>query len=152
MRINILSIGKFQKNDNYEKIFNEYKKRILWKIDLKELNIHKKLTGETLRKSEGEKLLQNVNASTKIISLDERGAIITSIDFANLIQSYQLNGFSNIDFIIGGADGLSEEVRNKSDYILSFGKMVFPHLMIRIMLIEQLYRTYAILNNHPYHK
>lgn len=152
MKVNILSIGKFKKNSNYAKIFEEYKKRLSWKVNLKELTTQKKLSGESLKKAEGEKLLQNTNSKAKIISLDERGKIITSTEFANLIKSYQVNGFSNIDFIIGGANGLSEEVRNKSDYILSFGKMVFPHLMIRAMLIEQLYRASTILSGHPYHK
>jgi 23S rRNA (pseudouridine1915-N3)-methyltransferase len=152
MKINILSIGKFKKNSNFEQIFNEYKKRIPWKVSLKELLANKKLSGESLKKIEGEKLLQNTNTKGKVISLDERGKIITSTEFANLIKSYQLNGISNIDFIIGGADGLSEEVRKKSDYVLSFGKMVFPHLMIRTMLIEQIYRASTILSGHPYHK
>jgi len=152
MKINILSIGKFKKNSNYEKIFNEYKKRLSWEINLKEINVQKKLKNESLKKIEGEKLLQNKNPKTKIISLDERGKIISSVEFANLIRSYQLNGYSNIDFIIGGAEGLSEQVRQNSDYILSFGKMVFPHLMVRVMLIEQLYRASTILSGHPYHK
>jgi len=152
MKINILSIGKFKKNSEYEKIFNEYKKRLSWRVNLKELTLQKKSSGESLKKIEGEKLLQSTNSKAKIISLDERGKIITSIEFANLIKTYQVNGFSDIDFIIGGADGLSKEVRDKSDYILSFGKMVFPHLMIRVMLIEQLYRASTILSGHPYHK
>lgn len=152
MKINILSIGKFKKNDNFEQLFNEYKKRILWNVTLKELTLNKKLSRENLKIIEGKKLLENINSKGKIISLDERGKIITSIEFANLIKNYQLSGFSNIDFIIGGTDGLSEEVRQKSDYILSFGKMVFPHLMIRTMLIEQLYRASTILSGHPYHK
>ena len=60
--------------------------------------------------------------------------------------------FDDLDFIIGGSDGLSQEVRDKSNFVLSFGKMVFPHLMIRVMLIEQLYRVWTLNNNHPYHK
>ena len=102
---------------------------------------------------EGKLLLSNCeNNNSKIISLDERGKIITTIDFYNLINEYKNNSINNINFIIGGADGLSEEVRQKSNYILSFGKMVFPHLMVRVMLIEQLYRVWTITNNHPYHK
>ncbi len=152
MKINILSIGKF-KDKSCEALFNEYKKRTGFNINLKELNIKKNLSGEKLKEEEGKLLLQNCNANnSKIISLDERGKIITTIEFCDLITKYQNEGNVNIDFIIGGSDGLSQEVRDKSDFVLSLGKMVFPHLFVRVMLIEQLYRVDCLQNNHPYHK
>ncbi|MDR0423501.1 MAG: 23S rRNA (pseudouridine(1915)-N(3))-methyltransferase RlmH [Rickettsiales bacterium] len=142
MKINILSIGKF-KDINYENLYYEYKKRIPYSINLKEFEV-KNSSGVQRIREEGQILLNNCSKG-KIISLDERGKIITTPDFCDLI-------FDNSNFIIGGSDGLSEEVRKKSDYILSFGKMVFPHLMIRVMLIEQIYRTYTLKIGHPYHK
>ena len=81
-----------------------------------------------------------------------RGKIITTLEFCDLITKYQNNGTEEINFIIGGAEGLSQEVRDKSNFVLSFGKMVFPHLFVRVMLIEQLYRVYTLQNGHPYHK
>ena len=151
-KFNIISIGKF-KEAGYEMLFNEYKKRMNFNISLKELVLKKGYDGEKLKEEEGKLLLQNAKANNcKIISLDERGKIITTTEFCQLISLYQSNGVADINFIIGGSDGLSQEVRDNSDYILSFGKMVFPHLMVRVMLIEQLYRVYTLQNGHPYHK
>ena len=123
-------------------------------IDLKECILKKKYEIEKEKIEEGKLLIDSCknNKNSKIISLDERGKIISTTDFYNLITTYENNGIENVNFIIGGSNGLSEFVREKSDYILSFGKMVFPHLMIRIMLIEQLYRIWTLKNNHPYHK
>lgn len=152
MKFNILSIGKF-KNVSCETLFNEYKKRMSYDIHLKELLLKKNYEGEKLKEEEGKLLLQNCGTSnSRIISLDERGKIISTIDFYNLIMNYQNSGVGEVDFIIGGAEGLSQEVRDKSHFILSFGKMVFPHIFVRVMLIEQLYRVYTLQNSHPYHK
>ena len=153
MKINIISIGKFKK-DGYDLLYNEYKKRMNWNIQLKELQLKKNYEGEKLKEEEGKLLIQSCssNTSSKIISLDERGKIISTLEFQELINSYQNSGITDLDFIIGGSDGLSQEVRDKSNFVLSFGKMVFPHLMIRVMLIEQLYRVWTLNNNHPYHK
>ena len=152
MKFNILSIGKF-KGVEYEALFKEYKKRMTFDINLKELLLKKKYEGEKLKEEEGKLLLQNCNTNnSKNIVLDERGKIISTIDFCNLITNYQNNGVSDVNFIIGGSDGLSQEVRDKADFMLSFGKMVFPHLMVRVMLIEQLYRVFTLQNGHPYHK
>lgn len=152
MRFNILSIGKFKQNDSYKQIFNEYKKRLKWSLALKELNVKKKVQGDLLKKAEAELFKKNLDKNSKIIALDERGKNVTSPEFADLIKKYQQEGISSIDFLIGGAEGLDPEMRKEADYVLSLGKMVFPHLMVRVILTEQLYRAYTILNNHPYHK
>lgn len=151
MKINILSIGKF-KDVSCETLFHEYKKRMNFDINLKELNLKKGYDGKKLKEEEGKLLLKHCNDNSEIISLDERGKIITTPEFCDIITNYQNNSINEINFIIGGSDGLSQEVRNKSDFILSFGKMVFPHLFVRVMLIEQLYRVYTLQNGHPYHK
>jgi len=151
MKINILSIGKF-KDENCESLFLEYKKRTKFDITLKELNLKKNFEGEKLKEEEGKLLLQNINNNSKTIVLDERGKIISTIEFCDLITKYQNNSIGEVNFIIGGAEGLSQEVRDKADFILSFGKMVFPHLFVRVMLMEQLYRVYTLQNGHPYHK
>ncbi|MDR2527073.1 MAG: 23S rRNA (pseudouridine(1915)-N(3))-methyltransferase RlmH [Rickettsiales bacterium] len=143
MKVNILSIGKF-KNIHYESLYYEYKKRIPYNIILKELEYKKNLDAEKLKKEEGKLLLHNCG-NGRIVSLDERGSIITTDEFCNIVTN-------DVNFIIGGSDGLSQDVRDKSDYVLSFGKMVFPHLMVRVMLIEQIYRTYTMKIGHPYHK
>lgn len=151
MKINIISIGNFKNKDPYLDLFNEYKKRIKYDIKLIELKNVKTNNIEEQKKLEGIELLKNTTKSNKLIVLDERGEIITTNDFEKIFTKYTNNGFG-IDFIIGGSDGLSKEVLDKADYILSLSKMVFPHLMVRVILIEQLYRVFTLKNGHPYHK
>ncbi len=151
MKINILSIGNFKAKDNYKELFEDYKKRIKWNINLIELK-NSKVEDINLKKiQENKEIEKYINSKNKLIVLDERGKIITTPDFRDICTKFFENS-DGIDFVIGGSDGLLEETREKADFILSFGKMVYPHLMIRVMLIEQLYRVYTLLNNHPYHK
>jgi len=152
MKFNIFSIGKF-KDVSYRNLFHEYTKRMSFNINLIELNVKKNLVNEELKEEEGKLLLKSAHGNNcRIISLDERGNIITTHEFCNLLTNYQNNGIDDVNFIIGGSEGLSQEVRDRSDYLLSFGKMVFPHLMVRVMLVEQIYRVYTIQKGHPYHK
>lgn len=133
MRITILAVGKI-KEQAYSFLLDEYLKRIPWKIVIKEKN------------EEGE-LLDLIPKSTYKIALDERGKQLSSIDFAREIERRE-----NITFFIGGADGLSEKTKKSSDLLLSFGAFTYPHKLVRVMLIEQIYRTHSILSNHPYHR
>jgi len=152
MKITILSIGKFRNQDPVQELFLEYKKRLNWKIELKELELKGNLQGETLKIKEGELLLSKVPNGSKIIALDEKGKMFSSPEFADVIRNYGNQGNSDLSFIIGGADGLSVELKQKADLILSFSKMTFPHLMIRSFLIEQIYRANTIISGHPYHR
>ena len=151
MKINLITIGSFKNNDPYKILFEEYKKRVNFDINLIELKTKIYNNTEEQKREEAKILLKSKDKNSKLIVLDERGSIISTPDFHKLIDKYEnING--TIDFIIGGSDGLAEEVRNEADFILSFSKMVFPHLMVRVLLIEQLYRVYTLKNNHPYHK
>ena len=150
MKINIITIGSFKSNDSYKELFDEYKKRIKCEINLIELKTKQQNSIEEQKKFEADLLLKTRNKNNKLIVLDERGKIISTIDFQNLINKFKIDG--DIDIIIGGSDGLTEEVRKQADFVMSFGKMVFPHLMVRVMIIEQLYRVYTLNNGHPYHK
>jgi 23S rRNA (pseudouridine1915-N3)-methyltransferase len=152
MKITILSIGKFRNIDPAQELFLEYKKRLNWKIDLKELELKGNLQGEILKIKEGELLLSKVPNGSKIIALDEKGKMFSSPEFADVFRNYGNQGNSDLTFIIGGADGLSGELKQKADLILSFSKMTFPHLMIRSFLIEQIYRANTIISGHPYHR
>lgn len=152
MKITIASIGKFSKNDPNRELFLEYQKRLPWKLELKELETKGSLQNEALKAKEAELLLANVPNSAKIIALDEKGKMLSSLEFAGSIQNFANQGNSSLAFIIGGADGLGEEVKKRADLVLSFSKMTFPHLMIRSFLAEQIYRAYTIINNHPYHR
>ena len=150
MKINIITIGNFKSNDSYKELFDKYKKRIRCEINLIELKTKQQNSIEEQKKFEADLLLKTRNTNNKLIVLDERGKIISTIDFQNLINKFKIDG--DIDIIIGGSDGLTEEVRKQADFVMSFGKMVFPHLMVRVMIIEQLYRVYTLNNGHPYHK
>ena len=151
MKINIITIGSFGKNDEYSSFFKEYRKRLPWNINLLELkNCRSDNVTERVEK-EGIELLKNRVKGNKLIVLDERGEITTTNKFENVCRNF-IETSGGIDFIIGGSDGLSQKVRDEADFVLSFGKMVFPHLMVRVMLIEQLYRVYTIESGHPYHK
>ena len=98
-------------------------------------------------------LLRKAAADARpIIALDERGKTFTSPDFANLLARWRDDGAPEACFLIGGADGLSPALREAADHKLSFGKMVWPHMLVRVMLAEQLYRAASILAGSPYHR
>lgn len=87
-----------------------------------------------------------------ICTMDERGKLITSPDFAQTMGRWRDGGCSDVAFIIGGADGIDPHLRARADFSLSFGKMVWPHMLVRVMLSEQLYRAASILSGSPYHR
>ncbi len=153
MKINILSIGKFN-NSCYQELFELYKKRSRWNIILKEFDVKniKNFEINKIKEEEGNLLLNSIKSPTKLIALDEKGQKFSSISFAKTIEKIIVEGNSDITFLIGGPNGLSENLIKKSNLVLSLSLMTFPHLMARIILIEQIYRAESIINNHPYHK
>lgn len=153
MRITIISVGKFE-NSPLKAVFENYLKRLKWKVELKEIEQRnsKNITSAQLKNIEAELILKALKPSSKIIALDEHGKEFTSRNFAKLISDSALNGDSDLTFIIGGSDGLGEEVLKKSHLKMSLGLMTFPHLMARSILIEQIYRAQTIIENHPYHR
>jgi 23S rRNA (pseudouridine1915-N3)-methyltransferase len=108
---------------------------------------------DTLRKVEEQKLLwSTVPDGTTSIALDERGKTMTSQEFALLLKRLAESGTKQTTFLIGGPDGHAPETRSKASQIISFGPMTFPHRLLRVMLLEQIYRSVTILVNHPYHR
>jgi 23S rRNA (pseudouridine1915-N3)-methyltransferase len=153
MKINIISVGKFD-NSSINELFLEYQKRLKTKVFLKEIH-HKysnNIEEEKLKKIEGELIIKNIENESVRIFLDESGKNFTSKEFANILNKFNIEGHSTISFIIGGAYGLDKNIIGKNDLVLSLSKMTFPHLMVRIVLIEQIYRAFSIIANHPYHK
>ena len=151
MKITVAAIGKFKTSPERE-IFTSYIKRIPWQFELKELEAKKALSSEQLKSAEAALLFSAVPKNSRIIALDERGKNISSLELAGLISTWQGEGTSSVAFIIGGADGLSDDVRRKADFTLSFGKLTWPHMLVRSMLAEQVYRAYSIISGHPYHR
>lgn len=145
MHITLSAIGKL-KEVHLKAIYEEYKKRLTWKLSLYEFE------GKNSPSQEGELLLSPIHSSSFLISLDEQGDNLTSEGFSEFLNNIQLNHQGKVAFIIGGASGLSEEVKVKAHKSISFGRMTWPHLMVRVMLLEQLYRAQQILKGHPYHR
>ncbi|NBV06510.1 MAG: 23S rRNA (pseudouridine(1915)-N(3))-methyltransferase RlmH [Proteobacteria bacterium] len=153
MRITILSIGKFE-NSPHKAVFENYLKRLKWKVELRELYLKnsRNLSVEKTKEGEGELILKALKPASKMIVLDEHAEQFTSINFAKLISGFAVAGDSDLTFVIGGSDGLSSTVLQKACLKISFSEMTFPHLMVRAILIEQLYRAQSIIAGHPYHR
>ncbi len=153
MHISILSIGKFE-NSPHKAVFETYLKRLKWKVELRELELRnsQNFSVEKIKKCEGELILKALKPVSKLIILDEKGKEFTSRNFAKLISDFAVEGNSDLTFVIGGADGLSEEILKKAALKISFGLATFPHLMVRSILAEQLYRAAMIIGGHPYHR
>lgn len=145
MKIQILAIGKCKKGSPEDLLIKEYQKRLSWDLSVTEKENDSK-------EKESEFLLSHIPNNAKVVVLDERGENMSSIDFAQKIENWRLNGTSEICFLIGGADGHTDSVRRRADLILSFGKLTLPHMLIRAVLVEQIYRAQTILSGHPYHR
>ena len=107
---------------------------------------------DAIRAKEGERLLKHIRDDMYVITLEIGGKMLTSEEFAEKIETLGVQGKSSIAFVIGGSIGLGKEVLKRSDFALSFSKMTFPHQLMRVVLLEQLYRGYRIVNGEPYHK
>lgn len=144
IRIDVIAAGRMR-DKAQRALWEEYTKRLTWKLTLHE--IEGKKPGEEHRK-----ILERLDPAACLFVLDERGESLASADFAKKLESTVADGISNIQFVIGGADGLNEDIRKKADFLLSFGAQTWPHMLARIMLAEQLYRARQILAGHPYHR
>ncbi|MCA0199907.1 MAG: 23S rRNA (pseudouridine(1915)-N(3))-methyltransferase RlmH [Proteobacteria bacterium] len=133
-------------------LYDAYVARLPWRVDLKEIEIKKDLAVDVRKAREGEALLAAVPQGAKLVALDERGRTETSEAFAARLGRWRDDGVRTVAFIIGGADGLDEAVRKKADLVLSFGALTWPHMLVRAMLAEQVYRAQSILAGHPYHR
>ncbi|MDB2414987.1 23S rRNA (pseudouridine(1915)-N(3))-methyltransferase RlmH [Rickettsiales bacterium] len=152
LKIKIVAIGKMRKNDPLGDVYCDYIKRLPWDISLVELEEKRSLPEEKLKEKESQLLCSAISADSKLILLDEHGKDCNSKNFAKILKNWSDDGCNNISIAIGGAYGLGEEIKNRADIRLSFGKMTWPHMMVRAMLSEQLYRAHTIITNHPYHK
>lgn len=159
MRINIVCVGKIK--EKYLKLgIDEFKKRLskYCKLEIIELDDEKAPENlsdkemEMIKDKEGKKILSKIKDNSYVIALAIDGKNLSSEELAETINKLGIRGVSNITFVIGGSLGLSDEVLNRADYKLSFSKMTFPHQLMRLILLEQVYRSYRINNGEPYHK
>jgi 23S rRNA (pseudouridine1915-N3)-methyltransferase len=147
----IAAVGKAKAGPERD-LYESYLARLPWRVDLKEIEIKKDLAVNVRRAREGEALLAAVPAGARIVALDERGRTESSDAFAKRLGRWRDDGVRSVGFVIGGADGLDEAVRKKADFVLSFGAPTWPHMLVRAMLAEQIYRAQSILAGHPYHR
>lgn len=159
MKITIITVGKL-KEKYLKQGIQEYMKRLgaYANIEIIELPDEKapenmsEAEMEEVKRKEGERILAKVSPDSYIITLEILGELASSEKFAKKLDQLALHGKSKIAFIIGGSLGLSEEVQKRSDYALSFSKMTFPHQLMRLILVEQIYRAFRINRGEPYHK
>ena len=152
VKINIVCVGKI-KERFFTDAINEYLKRISRFADLKIIEVDEasKITNlEQKSKIEGEKLLQK--CSGVIVALDGGGKLLSSPEIADFMHKKEVQGESTISFVVGGSNGLSQEVLSRAELKLSFGKITFPHQLFRVVLVEQIYRALTIIEGLPYHK
>ena len=150
--IKIICIGKI-KEQFYRDAIEEYLKRLskYTKLELIELNDINSDNTNIILEKERDEILSKIKEKDYIITLEIEGKELDSIELSNKINELQINN-SNITFIIGGSYGIHQDIKNMSNYKLSFSKLTFQHQLFRVMLLEQIYRSFKILNNETYHK
>jgi 23S rRNA (pseudouridine1915-N3)-methyltransferase len=156
MRLHILAVGKMRADYPERALFEDYQMRLgrtgrpLALGPLHEVEVEdKKNMGMA---AEGELLSRAIPAGATLVCMDERGRTLSSPDFAAHLARWRDGGVQDLAFVIGGADGIDPALRAKADFSISFGTMVWPHMLVRVMLAEQLYRAATILGGGPYHR
>ena len=159
MRITIVTVGKIKEKylrdaiSEYIKRLSKYcKLEIIEVADEKTPDNASEVVEESIRQKEGERILKNIKDDAYVITLEINGKMLDSVELAEKINTLGIQGKSHICFVIGGSIGLGKEVLKRSNYALSFSKMTFPHQLMRVILLEQIYRSYRINANEPYHK
>lgn len=159
MKITLITVGKV-KEKYYRDAIDEYKKRLskYCKLDIVELEDEKTPDGasaleeELIKRKEGERILRQLKDGTYVIALEIGGMNLNSVQMAEKVEKLGIEGKSQVAFIIGGSLGLNDSVLSRADLKLSFSKFTFPHQLMRVILLEQLYRSYRIIHHEPYHK
>ena len=159
MKITILSVGKI-KEKFYRDAISEFEKRLSRYAKLEIVEVADEKTPDQaseheitlIKEKEGERLLKSIKDDGYIICLAINGKMLDSVELSRHLEKLGVSGVSHIYFVIGGSLGLADEVLKRADMLLSFSKMTFPHQLMRVILCEQIYRSYRIMNHEPYHK
>ncbi|MDO5539884.1 MAG: 23S rRNA (pseudouridine(1915)-N(3))-methyltransferase RlmH [Eubacteriales bacterium] len=159
MRITVVCVGKI-KEKYFADAIKEYAKRLsrYARLEIVEVTDEKTPDGASdgeekkIKEKEGERILKSVKEGSYVIALAIQGKKVSSEGFADFVEKRAAYGDSHLTFIIGGSLGLDERVLKRADYLLSFSDMTFPHQLMRVILLEQIYRGFRIINHEPYHK
>ncbi|HEX9461265.1 MAG TPA: 23S rRNA (pseudouridine(1915)-N(3))-methyltransferase RlmH [Alphaproteobacteria bacterium] len=157
MRVVVAAIGRARAAPE-QALFDDYARRLVRQgpagltLELREAEERRKLTVDARRAAEAELLSAQIPKGATVVALDGRGKPLSSEDFARRLQRWRDDGVGDLAFIIGGADGLDPGLVKRADLVLSLGALTWPHLLVRAMLAEQIYRAQSILLGHPYHR
>jgi 23S rRNA (pseudouridine1915-N3)-methyltransferase len=151
LRLLIAAVGRMKAGPLAD-LQSEYVKRLSGPIGIKEVEERRALPPTERKTREGELLQAALPEDALLVALDQRGPALTSAGFADRLQRWRLEGIKTLAFVIGGADGLAQPLVQRANFTLSLGIMTWPHLLARILLLEQLYRAQQILAGHPYHR
>ena len=159
MKITIITVGKIKEKYLRDAIA-EYSKRLSKHCKLEILEVADEKTPDQasaivedqIRSKEGERILKLLKDDAYVITLEIGGKMLDSVEFSQKLEQLGIQGKSHIIFVIGGSIGLGNEILKRSDFAISFSKMTFPHPLMRVILLEQIYRSYRIMNHEPYHK
>jgi len=159
MKITIVSVGKIKEKylregiAEYSKRLSRYCKLIHIEVqDEKAPELLSEKEEEQIKEKEGKKILKRIKENQYVFALDLLGKQVTSVEFAKKIEALPIYGKGDLVFVIGGSLGLSKEVMKRSDFKISFSSMTFPHQLMKLFLLEQLYRGFRIIKGEPYHK
>ena len=147
--ITVIAIGRMKPGPMLD-LAALYRQRLTWPVQIIEIELKGKFEGPLLKTKEAEAIIGHLPAGAVIVALDERGKARSSPDFAKLVETYRRQG--PLVFIVGGADGLDETIRQRASMTLAFGQLTWPHMLARVMLLEQIYRAQQIAAGHPYHR
>ena len=152
MKISIITICN--KNENYEKIIIEKFEKLIsifYEIEIININFKTEKIKNNTYKKEYKKAISLIKPNSIVVALDEKGSSCSSLEFSRKMMQWE-ESCKNLYFFIGGPDGLSKEIFEISDHILSMSNFTFPHILAKVILMEQIYRSKCIMNNHPYHR
>ncbi len=151
MRFVIVAVGRGGKGPE-QALLGDYAVRLRPPVALVEVEERRPLTVEERKRREAEKLLAAVPPGARIVALDERGKALSSPELAKTLGAWEDDGVPVCAFLIGGADGHDETLRARADLVLALGALTWPHMLVRAMIAEQIYRARTILDGHPYHR
>lgn len=153
MIIKIISIGS-QPQKEINQLIESYTQKISAYSKVEWINLQLKLKDKNIKikkELESQNILSKIDSNAFVVSLDEKGQTFSSVELSQQVEKIMLN-HSNINFIIGGADGLDQGILEKSNLVMSLSYLTLPHQLVKVFLIEQIYRSYSIINNLPYHR
>ena len=151
MKIKVISVDH-DKSKQFSDMITDYSKRMPYKLEMIDLQPIMRPTAQQQQDKEGDMILKYLAIDDFMVAMDVSGKQMSSEEFAAVFADWQQRSIGKISFVIGGAFGLSQMIKTRANLTMSLSKMTFPHRLAKIILVEQIYRAYAIMHNHPYHK